>query len=390
LTFIPFTYSMQEVQRVIIIGPAHPLRGGLASYNERLAKAFNEKGFRTTIYTFSLQYPGFLFPGTSQYSSEPAPSDLEIRVRINSVNPFNWIMVGQELRMLKPDIVVVRFWLPFMGPCLGTILRFVKGKKNCKVICIADNIIPHEKRPGDIPFTRYFVAAVDGFVTMSKKVLGDLGLFTRFKPAVFVPHPLYDNFGAAVPMEAARKHLGLDPEENLILFFGFIRPYKGLDLLLKAMAMQPIRDARLKLLIAGEFYDQQQSYLNLIHELNLHQRVILRTQFIPDSEVRYYLCAANLVVQPYRSATQSGVTPLAYHFEKPMVVTNVGALPDMVPEGKVGLVCEPDPASLAETIARYFTLNEQVFIEGIREEKKQYTWDRMVDNITKMAHDIQK
>jgi glycosyltransferase involved in cell wall biosynthesis len=258
------------------------------------------------------------------------------------------------------------------------------------VICIADNIIPHEKRPGDLPFTRYFVGAVDGFVTMSKKVLSDLGLFTRTKPAVFVPHPLYDNFGTAVSMETARKHLGLDPDNKLILFFGFIRPYKGLDLLLRAMAMKPMMQAGLKLLIAGEFYDQQQPYLDLIHELNLHDRVVLRTQFIPDSEVRYYLCAANLVVQPYRSATQSGVTPLAYHFEKPMVVTNVGALPDMVPEGKVGLVCAPDPASLAETIAWYFTLDEEVFIQGIREEKKHYTWDRMVDNITKMAHDIQK
>jgi glycosyltransferase involved in cell wall biosynthesis len=234
------------------------------------------------------------------------------------------------------------------------------------------------------------VAAVDGFVTMSRKVLEDLRHFTRTKPAVFVPHPLYDNFGGAVSMEEARRQLGLDQEDKLILFFGFIRPYKGLDLLLRAMATQPIREAGLRLLVAGEFYDQSQPYLNLIQELNLQDRVILRTQFIPDSEVRYYLCAANLVVQPYRSATQSGVTPLAYHFEKPMVVTNVGALPDMVPEGRVGLVCEPNPASLAETIARYFTLDETVFVKGIREEKKKYTWESMVNNITKMAHDIQK
>jgi glycosyltransferase involved in cell wall biosynthesis len=381
---------MPEKRTTVIIGPAHPLRGGLASFNERLARAFQEEGDQVIIYTFSLQYPGFLFPGTTQYSSEPAPGDIDIRVRINSVNPFNWIRVGRELKKIRPGLVVVRYWLPFMGPCLGTILRIVKGCKDTRIVCIADNIIPHEKRPGDTAFTRYFVRPVDGFVTMSRKVLSDLRTFDRNKPAGFVAHPLYDNFGDPLPKADARIALGIAADDRIILFFGFIRPYKGLDILLHAMAEPALYQSGIRLLIAGEFYDDSKPYLELIRSLKLEDKVILRTEFIPDSQVRYYLCAADLVVQPYRNATQSGVTPLAYHFEKPMVVTRVGALPDMVPEGKVGLVCEPEPASLAATILRYFEMKEQVFTDGIREEKKQYTWQRLVQTIRSIAHDIQK
>ena len=381
---------MPENRTTVIIGPAHPLRGGLASFNERLARAFREEGDRVVIYTFSLQYPGFLLPGTTQYSSEPAPRDIDIRVRINSVNPFSWIRVGLELKKIRPGLVVVRYWLPFMGPCLGTILRIVKGSRDTRVVCIADNIIPHEKRPGDTAFTRYFIRPVDGFVTMSRKVLADLRTFDRNKPAGFVPHPLYDNFGDPLPKADARISLGIPSDDRIILFFGFIRPYKGLDILLRAMAEPELYRSGIRLLIAGEFYDDSKPYLELIRALKLEDKVILRTEFIPDSQVRYYLCAADLVVQPYRNATQSGVTPLAYHFGKPMVVTRVGALPDMVPEGKVGLVCAPEPASLAATILRYFEMKEQVFIDGIREEKKQYTWQRLVQTIRSIAHDIQK
>ena len=224
-------------KKIIIIGPAHPLRGGLASYDERLAKEFINEGFDTTIYTFSYQYPSFLFPGTTQYSSEPAPENIPIKVKINSVNPLNWIKVGNELKKIKPDIIVVRYWLPFMGPCLGTILRRVKKNKHTKVICIADNIFPHEKRPGDKIFTKYFLKPIDGFITMSQKVLADLKQFAKNKPAQFVPHPLYDNFGEIISKEEARKKLGINADDKVILFFGFIRKYKGLDILLKALKM---------------------------------------------------------------------------------------------------------------------------------------------------------
>ena len=221
--------------KIVIIGPAHPLRGGLASYNERLAREFISEGNDVSIYTFSLQYPSFLFPGTTQFSSEPAPAGLKIDVCINSINPFNWLKIGNRLKKQRPDIIIVRYWLPFMGPCLGTILRRVKKNKHTKVVCIADNIIPHEKRFGDKAFTKYFVKPVDAFITMSAKVLDDLQLFAKDKPARFVPHPLYDNFGEKISKQLAREQLAIGNEQKIMLFFGFIRKYKGLDILLDAM-----------------------------------------------------------------------------------------------------------------------------------------------------------
>jgi glycosyltransferase involved in cell wall biosynthesis len=373
--------------KVIIIGPAHPLRGGLASFDERLARQFTQQGFDTTIYTFSLQYPSFMFPGTTQYSSEPAPTDIKIKICINSINPLNWIKVGNDLQQQKADIIVVRYWLPIMGPCLGTILRLAKKNRHTKIICIADNVIPHEKRPGDKPFTKYFVKPIDAFITMSEKVMKDLRLFSQ-KPAQQIVHPLYDNFGEALPKQEARKHLGLPANEQIILFFGFIRKYKGLDLLLEAMQIiknQQSQINNLKLLVAGEFYEDRKQYDELIHQLNIAESLILRTDFIPDSEVKYYLSAADFVIQPYKNATQSGVTPLAYHFEKPMLVTNVGGLPSLVPDGKVGLVAEPEAASIAAKIEELYSLGENHFLPYLKEEKKKYSWQVLTQKIIELA-----
>ena len=374
------------VKSVVIIGPAHPLRGGLASYDERLAKAFMDTGYKTTIYTFFYQYPSFLFPGTTQYSMEPAPENISIKVKINSVNPFNWLSVGNELKKLSPDIIVVRYWLPFMGPCLGTILRRVKRNHHTKVICIADNIFPHEKRPGDTSFTKYFLKPIDGFITMSEKVLTDLHQFAKGKPSQFVPHPLYDNFGEKISKHTARKKLGINIEDKVILFFGFIRKYKGLDILLNAMKLlnQNSSNQKIKLLIAGEFYEDEKNYTALLNDPLINDNLIIHTEFISDSMVKYYLCAADCVVQPYRNATQSGVTPLAYHFEIPMIVTNVGGLPSLVPDKKVGLVAESNAESIAEKVKEYFDLGEEFFLPHLREEKKKYRWEKMVDEITGM------
>ncbi len=376
----------QSSKNIIIIGPAHPLRGGLASFNERLALELQNQGHEVSIYTFSLQYPGFLFPGTTQFSSEPAPAGIKIKVAINSVNPFNWIKIGRKIKTEKPDIVLVRFWLPFMGPCLGTILRIVKKNRHSKVVCLADNIIPHEKRPGDLVFTKYFVKPVDAFITMSEKVLKDLEIFAPLKPAVYVAHPLYDNFGDKIGKEESRRKLHINKDAYIILFFGFIRKYKGLDILLDAMKLLQTNKIRkstfnIKLLIAGEFYEDRKPYDLQVKTLGIENDLILRTEFIPDSEVKYYLCAADLVVQPYRNATQSGVTPLAYHFEVPMIVTNVGGLPALVPDNKVGLIAEPNAASLAEKIIEYFTKGEAHFLPYLREEKKKYSWELMVKEI---------
>jgi glycosyltransferase involved in cell wall biosynthesis len=379
--------------KIIIIGPAYPLRGGLASYDERLAKAFIEDGHNTSIYTFSLQYPGFLFPGTTQFSTEPPPKNLDIHIRINSINPFNWLSVGNELKKSKPDIIVVRYWLPFMGPALGTILRKIKKNNHTKIVSITDNIIPHEKRPGDLIFTKYFLKPIDSFITMSEKVLIDLKKIEPGKPAVFVPHPLYDNFGEKINKETARNYLNIRNEELVILFFGFIRKYKGLDILLDAMKILKDQSTNnistygknIKLLIAGEFYGDRKPYDLQIEQLGIKDDLILRTDFIPDSQVKYYLCASDVVIQPYRNATQSGVTPLAYHFEKPMIVTNVGGLPSLVPDGKVGLVAEPTAEDIAAKIVDYFKKGEQFFLPNLIEEKKKYSWQNMTDTIIKIA-----
>ncbi|HVE62056.1 MAG TPA: glycosyltransferase, partial [Chitinophagaceae bacterium] len=373
------------MQQIFIIGPAHPLRGGLATFNQRLAKEFISEGARCEIVSFSLQYPSLFFPGKTQYSTDAPPEDLIIHSIINSIDPFNWVKVGRWLRNKNPDIVVVRFWIPFMAPALGTILRQVRKNKSTKIICIADNIIPHEHRPGDRTFTRYFLKSCDAFITMSSKVFNDLRKFDQHKPAQIVQHPLYDNFGSKVSKEEARVYLNLNSKEKIILFFGFIRKYKGLDLLLQAMNDERIRQAKIKLLIAGEFYEDEKPYLEIIKGNRLENNVILKNIFIPDAEVKNYLCAADVVIQPYRNATQSGVTPLAYHFEKPMIVTNVGGLASLVPHGKAGLVCEPMPASIANAILQFYQLSEDYFIPHLRNEKQKYSWGNLTKAIFELA-----
>jgi len=368
-------------KKVVIIGPAHPLRGGLATFNQRLAKEFIAQGDDCYICSFSLQYPGFLFPGTTQYSDEPAPTDIKIVSLVNSVNPFNWIKTGNRLRKEKPDLIVVRYWLPFMGPALGTILRRVKRNKHTRIVCIADNIIPHEHRAGDKAFTKYFLKSCDAFITMSEKVLSDLKQFEKTKPIQLVRHPLYDTFGEIISKEEAREKLKVNRSDSVILFFGFIRKYKGLDLLLEAMNDERIKQSGIKLLVAGEFYEDAKQYQELIDRLGIRNQLILKTDFIQDSEVKYYLCAADAVVQPYRNATQSGVTPLAYYFEKPMIVTNVGGLPALVPDGKAGIVTEPQPKSIAEAIIKFYQLGEAHFIPHLRVEKQKYSWETLANTI---------
>ncbi len=362
--------------KIAIIGSAHPLRGGLAAFNERLAYELQSQGHEVMIYSFSLQYPSFLFPGKTQFTDEPVPAGLTIRTVVNSVSPLNWLSVGAQMNKEKYDLMIVKYWLPFMGPAFGTILRQTKKNKHTRVVCIVDNIIPHEKRAGDEPFTKYFIKPVDAFVTMSKDVLKDVKTFTD-KPAYFTPHPVYDSYNEAVSKLQACKKLGLDAGKKYILFFGFIREYKGLDLLLEAMADERIRKAGIELIAAGEYYDKAVEAKNnsIIEQRQLQKSVHLRTDFIPNSEVRYYFSAADLVVQPYKHATQSGITQIAFHFEKPMVVTNVGGLAEVVPDGKVGFLAEPNPTSIADAILKFYEPGSIPQLhENILHEKKKYLW----------------
>ena len=372
--------------KIAILGTAWPYRGGLAVYNERLAREFAAQGDEVTIYTFTLQYPSFLFPGKTQYSTEPAPKDLKIIRCLNSINPLNWLKTGRAIRKYSPDILVIKFWLPFMAPCLGKVARIARRNGKTKVVSILDNLIPHEHRPGDRIFGRYFTRSVDGFVAMSDSVLEDLNQFDIYKPRVFCRHPLYDNFGPKASRDEALKFLGLEPEKRYMLFFGLIRDYKGLDLLLKAYADSRFRKMNVRLIVAGEFYSGSEKYYEMEKELGLEGLVVWKSDFVPDSEVRYCFGAADIIVQPYKSATQSGVTQIAYHFEKPMLVTNVGGLAEIVPDGKVGYVVEPDSAQIADALVDFFDNNRQEqFTEGILSEKKQYAWSNMTRSVKKAA-----
>lgn len=379
---------MSETSKnIIIIGPAYPLRsGGMASFNERLAYQLQDEGHKVTIYSFSLQYPSFLFPGTTQYSKEAAPPDLNIKVAINSINPLNWIKVGNEIKKAKADIIIVRYWLPLMGPCLGTILRKAKKNKYSKIICIADNIIPHEKRIADKIFTTYFVKPVDAFICMSEKVKQDIRLFDLHKPITLVPHPLYDNFGDKIDTAVARQKLKINQDDFVILFFGFIRKYKGLDIYLNALPEIIKNIPQAKLLIAGEFYGNESELTQQIEKLDLKNSLLLHTNFIENSEIKYFFGAADMVVQPYRNATQSGVTPLAYHFETPMLVTNVGGLPDMVPSEKIGLIAEPNAKDLADKTLAFFKKGKSYFLPSLIEQKKMYSWHNLTAEIIKLGN----
>jgi glycosyltransferase involved in cell wall biosynthesis len=367
-----------QSKHIILLGPAYPYRGGLATFDERLAVQLRSEGHRVEIYTFTLQYPSFLFPGKTQYCTEPQTNDLTIYRRVNSINPFNWIAVGRELSRLRPDLLITRFWLPFMSPCLGTIARLVRRNGHTKIVALIDNLIPHEKRIGDKPLTRYFTSSMDGFVAMSESVLDDVNQFDKVKPRLFCRHPIYDHYGALEPREAACRTLGLDPQYRYLLFFGFIRDYKGLDWLLQAFADARLRDKNLRLLVAGEFYNNEQQYRDLEAQLGISDEIVWRTEFIPDSQVRLYFSAADLIVQPYKTATQSGVTQVAYHFEKPMLVTRVGGLPEIVPDGRVGYAVEPNPTAIADALVDFVTVDHSAtFAAGIRQEKAKYAWSNM-------------
>jgi glycosyltransferase involved in cell wall biosynthesis len=382
---------MPQGKKVVIIGPAYPLRGGLASYNERLAKAYNDQGHQVIVYTYSLQYPSVFFPGKTQLSDDPAPEGLDIRVRINSVNPFNWVRAGNEIRKQRPDLVIIRYWIPFMAPCLGTIARIIHRNGFTRIIAIADNIFPHEKRIMDKQLTRYFVRSVEGFVFMSQSVMADLGYFDARKPRQYCAHPLYDTYGEPVDKETARRELGLEINGLYLLFFGFIRDYKGLDILLSAMADDRLKQLKIRLIVAGEFYSDPAFYKKIIEDHHIGDRVLLFNDFISNREVYKFFCAADLVVQPYKSATQSGVTQIAYHFNKPMVLTDVGGLPELVPDGKAGYIVKPDPQSLAGAIERFYLLNKEAeFSRFVEEEKKKYSWDNMIVHIFAVEQEIQK
>lgn len=372
------------MKKVVVIGPAYPLRGGIAAYTQRLAQQFVKDKVDTLVYTFSLQYPSFLFPGKTQYSSDAPPADLQIKVCINSINPLNWIKVGKEIRNLNPDAVVFNYWLPLMGPCYGTIARVIRKNPKIAVLAVIHNMIPHEKRAGDQAFSSYFIKACNGFLTMTKKVENDLKQFTSSTNKALTPHPVYDNYGEAVSREVAADHLQLNSNGNYVLFFGLVRKYKGLDLLMKALSDIRLKEKNITLLVAGEFYDDRNFYDQLAEELKITVKVV--SDFIPDEDVKYYFSLADLVVLPYRNATQSGVSSLSIHFDKPMIVSNFGGLPDAVIDKQTGYVVEAEPSSIADAIHQFYSLPDRSqMIEMVKHEKQKYSWSKVVNELIRLA-----
>lgn len=364
--------------KIIILGTAWPYRGGLATFNERLAQQFAKEGHEVEVYTFTLQYPNFLFPGKTQYTTDPAPANLQITRKVNSCNPLNWISVGREIRSKAPDMLICCYWMAFMAPAYGTICRIAKKNKVTRCIALVHNMFPHEKGILDKVFAPYFVKAQDGFVALSESVVNDIHSLAPNTPNTFSPHPIYDHYGERLEKTVACRFLDLDESKRYMLFFGLVRAYKGLDLLLDAFGKVKDQLTDVQLIIAGEFYEDEEKYRHQIFDLGLADRVIIRNEFVADAEVQNYFGAADLITQTYKSATQSGVTQVAFHFEKPMLVTNVGGLGEIVHHGKMGYAVEPNANAIAEALLDYYQNNRQAdFTDYVRSEKTKYEWKNM-------------
>ena len=373
-----------EKLKIILLGPAHPYRGGLAAIMQTMARVFLRWGHEVGLKTFTVQYPQWLFPGESQFAEGPAPADLSIERCVNTVNPLNWLRMGCRLRRERPDMVLLKYWTPFMAPCFGTIARLARRNGHTRFICQIDNVEPHEHHFFDRWFNRWFLGAVDGFVYMSEQVHGELTHYTS-APALFSPHPLFENYGEPVPRGEACARIGLDPAKRYALFFGLIRDYKGLDWLLEAWATLR-RAGRIapqwRLVVAGEFYTAKEPYLKRLAEADLRDEVVLCDRFIPDGEVKDYFSAADFLVLPYKTATQSGVTQIAYQFRLPIIVTRVGGLAEIVPDGRTGFVCNPSAEGVADAVER-ITQGDTLtrFRENMTEERKRFSWEEMCRKI---------
>ncbi|MFM2207644.1 MAG: hypothetical protein RL213_1619 [Bacteroidota bacterium] len=379
-----------STRRIALIGPAHPLRGGIADFNEALARSLQQHGIDVEVFSFHLQYPALLFPGKSQFTDAPAPEGIRIRPTLSSIGPLSWLRTAREVIASRPDLVVIRYWLPFMAPALGTVARKIR-KAGIPVVAITDNVLPHEKRPGDRQLTGYFVRSCDGFVAMSRSVLNDLSQFTATPNKIFLPHPVYDIFGDPIDKNEARRILGIPAEEKWLLFFGFVRRYKGLDLLLEAMSDPGLREKKVRLLVAGEFYEDRKPYDEAVERYGLKDAVRFDSGFIPKEKIREYFCAADMVVQPYRTATQSGITQIAYHFGRPMLVTDVGGLSEIVDHDSNGYVVSPEPSGIASAINDFYSRNrEHSMALRVAEARSRFSWDTFVRSLLDFHETVRK
>lgn len=367
--------------KIVLLGSAYPYRGGIAHFTEALAMQLQTDGHEVEIITFTRQYPEKLFPGTTQFDTTNRTPKVKIARYIDSLNPRSWVQTAQIIADTKPNVVIFQHWLPFFAPAFGIIARKLR-KQGISTMAVIHNALPHEKRFGDVSLSKFFFKACEKFVVLAKEseiILRKLGMK---QPIVFHPHPIYDLFGDPMPQIEARKQLNLSETAPTLLFFGLIRTYKGLLTLLDAMPQVLAQIPKMKLVVAGEFYEAETTYISKIAELGLAENVLLHTHYIPNEQIPLYFSAADVIVQPYQTATQSGVTQIALHFEKPSIVTNVGALPDMVQHEQNGFVVPPnDPHALSNAIIRFFQENCQTqFSASVKAQKALFSWE----NFTKM------
>ncbi len=374
-------------KKLVLIGPIYPYRGGIAHFSDTMYWGLQARGHTVEAITFTRQYPELLFPGKTQYETGPVENPVPSQRYLDSINPWSWYTTARHVARQTPDVVIFQYWMPFFAPSLGRIAKKVK-RGGAKVLVIVHNAIPHERRPGDLLLSRSFLKMADGCIVMSEAVARDLATLGVDAPVRQVVHPIYDIFGASVPREEARVQLGLAPTSPVLLFFGFIRAYKGLQVLLESMPriVDALPDVRL--VVAGEFYEDAAPYQALIDQHGLRDHVLLHAHYIPNTDVPRYFGAADVVVQPYVTATQSGVAQIAFHFGKPAIITDVGGLAEVVPHNVAGLVVPPqDPDALAAAVVRFF--EEQMaerLTAGVQQEKKKYSWDRLYEAIETLPY----
>ncbi len=367
--------------RIVIVGTAYPLRGGIAHYNALLYRTLRERGHDVHVISFRRQYPSFLFPGRTQQDTGEEPIPIAAEPLLDSIGPISWVRIALRIKQYAPDLVIFKYWMPFFAPCYAGVILLSKLLHPTRVLYICDNIVPHEHTPLDGLLTRLGLGFVDHFVVMSNIVHRDLLSFVPQAEVKQVPHPVYSIFGEPLPKEEARRRLGLG-RGNLILFFGYVRAYKGLHILLQAMP-DVLRRVPALLLVAGEFYSDKSSYLDLVEQLGIGSAVTIVDEFIPNQDVRLYYSAADVVVLPYLSATQSGIVQIAYHFNKPLITTDVGGLPDEVRHGETGFVVPAgNPKALADAIVSFFREKRAAeFARQIAQHKGRYSWEKLAQAI---------
>ncbi len=357
--------------KIAYLSPFYPYRGGIAQFNDNLLPELQQL-HQVQAYNFKRQYPDFLFPGKTQYVDNPDPQKASALPRLlDTANPFSYLSTASTLAAFAPDCLLMRYWMSYFSPSQGTVARKLRHK-GCKTVSILDNVLPHEPKFFDKPFTKWFLSQQSGCVCMCEATQDDLLRLAPDKPHILLPHPLYNHFGPKMDPLQARRQLGLDPSKKTLLFFGLIRDYKGLDLLIDAV---DALEEDVQLVVAGECYSSGDKYTQQIARLAHPQRVHMYNQYISDDRVPLFFGAADACVLPYRSATQSGIVAIAYHFETPMIATPVGGLAESVERPGAGIMATGITApQLREAVEHFFTMDAQVFVSQIKELKKQLTW----------------